>query len=87
MPYGTTGAVSPVRDESLVEARFGELMPDLMALVRRLDDDFYNSDACQVATDLVDMGRLAVADFRIHHPEVSRAATDALAWCYTYDYR
>lgn len=83
--YGST--VSPVRDESLVEIRFGDLALGLMPLVRALDDDFYDSDACHVALDGADMARRAKADFQARHPEVADAATEALAWCYTYDYR
>lgn len=84
---GHGSAMSPVRDESRVEDRFGELAVDLMPLVRALDDDCYDSDARHVAIDEADMARRAKADFQALHPEVSEAAAEALAWCYTYDYR
>jgi hypothetical protein len=80
-------APSPVRDDALVEQQFGELALDLMPLVRTLDDAFYESDARHVAVDDADMARRASADFRAVHPEVPEEAVEALAWCYTYDYR
>jgi hypothetical protein len=38
-----------------------------------------------VAVD--DMARRVKFDFQAIHPEVSDTAAQALAWCYTYDYR
>lgn len=84
---GHGSARSPVRSESKVEERFGELALDLMPLVRALDDDCYESDARHVAVDEVDMARRVKADFQDLHPEVSEAAAAALAWCYTYDFK
>jgi len=84
---GFGSSVSPVRDETLVETRFGDLATELMPLVRALDDEFYDSNARLVAVDTVDMARRAKADFRALHPEVEEKATDALAWCYTFDFR
>jgi len=84
---GHGSAMSPIRDESKVEDRFGELVLDLMPLVRALDDDCYESDARHLAVDEADMARRVKADFECLHPEVSAEAVEALAWCYTYDYR
>jgi hypothetical protein len=58
-----------------------------MPLVRELEDDFYESDARQVAAGLPEMAELASAEFARKHPEISAEATQALAWCYTYDYK
>lgn len=83
--YGS--AMWPDRDESRVEDRFGELAFDLMPLVHRLSEAFYASDARFIASDLADMSRRAKADFEVLHPEVTDAAVEALAWCYTFDHK
>jgi hypothetical protein len=51
------------------------------------EDDFYESDARYTAADIKEMGDLASAQFRRNHLEVSEEAIEALAWCYTYDYK
>jgi hypothetical protein len=71
----------------LVE-RFGsQLAADVLPLIKSLEDDFYWSNARFVAKDLVDMGEIASAQFRERHPEIPEVAVQALAWCYTYDYK
>ena len=79
---------TPTRDESEVVRRFGsDLATDLMPLIAGLENDFYQSDARHVASDLEETGELAAARFRARHPEVRQDAVSALAWCYTYGYR
>lgn len=58
-----------------------------MPRVAALEDSFYLSDARLTAPDLATMAADASAEFRERHPEVSASATQALAWCYTYDYK
>ena len=78
----------PARDEDRLVAEFGlELATELVPLVRRLDDDFYASDAHLTASDLSTMAQEASAAFRGLHPEISEEAVAALTWCYTYDYK
>jgi hypothetical protein len=78
----------PSRDEKRLIDRFGiELAGSLMPAIRQLEEDFYTSEARDVATDLREMGEIAASEFREKHPEVSEEATAALAWCYTYDYK
>jgi hypothetical protein len=78
----------PARDEQLVVEEFGtERAAELMPLIRQLVDDFYTSDAVHTVADLKEMGDKAAAQFAARHPEISEAAVDALAWCYTWDYR
>jgi hypothetical protein len=71
--------------------RFGEeLALGLLPIVTQLANEFYESDASQTAPDLVAMGDLASARFRALHPELSIEAIEAieaLAWCYTYDFK
>ena len=37
--------------------------------------------------DLSEAGMQAASEFRALRPEVSDEAVDALAWCYTYDWK
>jgi hypothetical protein len=78
----------PQRDEQRLASFLGaaaaaELLPQL----RKLQDDFYASDARYTAPDLAAMGRMAADDFRALHPEISNDAIEALTWCYTFDYK
>jgi hypothetical protein len=84
-----TGTKSwPARHESLLVERFGsELASELMPKVRALSDDFYRSEARLVAHDLTEMADAASQEFRRIHPEVSDEAVQALAWCYTFEYK
>lgn len=84
--YGSTS--SPSRDEQRLVGHFGsEGAADLLPQVRALEDDFYASDAHQTAPDLVSMGEAAANRFRELHPEIPEEAVQALAWCYTFDYK
>lgn len=78
----------PHRDDRRVVDRFGAAAAaGLLPLVRRLYDEFYDSDAHLRAASLSEMAALASADFRKKHPQLSASAIDALAWCYTFDYK
>lgn len=78
----------PARDENRLVLEFGpELAADLVPRVRRLEVDFYRSDAYLTAPDLGTMAAEASEAFRALHPEISDDAVAALAWCYTYDYK
>lgn len=79
---------SPAHDEGAVVAAFGEEQGlDLLVRVRALEDEFYLSNANNEAPDLVAMGRQAAAEFSRKHPEIGEEAVQALAWCYTYDFK
>jgi hypothetical protein len=78
----------PQRDERRLTRQFGsEATADLLPQLRKLEDDFYATDARFVAPDLETMGRIAADQFRRQHPEISDGAVQALAWCYTWDYK
>ena len=78
----------PSRDDARLVAEFGdELGADLVQTVHRLEDEFYRSDARFTEPELSAMGDKAVADFRTLHPELGPDAAEALAWCYTFDYK
>ena len=78
----------PSRDQALLIDRFGASAAEiLLPQIRRLEQEFYASDARYFAADLVSMGEAAGAEFRRNHPEISEEAIEALAWCYTYDYK
>jgi hypothetical protein len=78
----------PQRDEERLARQVGPLAAaDLLPIVRRLADEFYATNARYVAHDLIEMGELAAQDFKQRHPEITAAAIEALAWCYTFDYK
>ena len=79
---------SPSRDEARLLDRFGsEVTVELLPTIRQLEDEFYASDARHVVADLKEMGDRAATQFRSKHPEISEEAIQALAWCYTFDYK
>ena len=79
---------TPSRDEQRVVRRFGaETAAELMPSLRRLEQEFYESDAYSWASDLAAAGTAAAARFHGLHPELSSAAVQALAWCYTFDWK
>ncbi|MEU8217971.1 hypothetical protein AB0C47_19605 [Micromonospora taraxaci] len=78
----------PDRDEASLVAEFGPaLAVGVLAEVRRLEDEFYSSEASKVAPDLKSMGEQAAAEFRETHPEIGEEAVQALAWSYTFDFK
>ena len=60
---------------------------ELLPVLGGLEPDFYESDAYARAPDLVAVGNLASERFRALHLELSSRAAEALAWCYTYDWK
>ena len=71
----------------MVEQFGKDVAVDLLPIVKALEDDFYGSEARHRAPTLKEMGDQAASEFRLRHPEISEDAVQALAWCYTYDYR
>ncbi len=60
---------------------------ELLPVIRRLESEFYESDAHNTVSGLVEMASAAAAEFRERHPELSDEAVDALAWCYSWDWK
>jgi hypothetical protein len=58
-----------------------------LPILRRLEDEFYASDARFTEADLADIGDRAAARFRELHPELTHDSIEALAWCYSYDFK
>jgi hypothetical protein len=68
--------------------RFGrDRAAELVKRIHELTSEFYASDARHTVAELSEMGDLAAREFRRRHPELSDEAVDALAWCYTFDYK
>jgi hypothetical protein len=79
---------SPDRDDERVVRHFGPLVAaELIPRIVDLEQDFYQSDARHTVADLKEMGDTAARQSRARHPELSEDAVQALAWCYTFDYR
>ena len=78
----------PHHDEDRVVEMFGkEDAVELLTVLHRLENEFFESDAVHVAPDLTTMGDRAAAEFRHRHPELSDDAVAALRWCYTFTYK
>lgn len=84
---GFGSAASPVRSESMVESRIGDLAAEAMPVLLRLQSEFYSSAAYETAPSLVDAGRQARREFLDRFPGIPEEVADALEWCYTYDCR
>lgn len=84
--YGRTSW--PHRDDDALVERFGEdVALDLLRVVKALEHEFYESDARLYSADLSEIGSQAASEFRQSHPELSEDAVQALAWCYTFDFK
>lgn len=78
----------PSRDDRRLREHIGDdAFSNIIAKIKSLETDFYDSDANVVASDLEEMERVSIADFKKLHPGVADAIARALAWCYTYDFR
>ena len=78
----------PSRDERRVLDYFGEEAgAGLLAIIKQLETDFYETQAHQTTAGLAEMGRLACEDFRLKHPEADDVIVKTLAWCYSYDFK
>jgi hypothetical protein len=78
----------PHRDERRLIDTYGEASAlELVPVIRELEREFYESGARMTAPDLVSMGDRAKERFGELHPELSEDALEALAWCYTFDYK
>lgn len=78
----------PTRSESRLAERFGQdAVTKLLLTIRKLEAEFYASDARYVAADIAEMGKLASTQFQEKYPRLPKAAVDAFAWCYTWDYK
>jgi hypothetical protein len=84
--WGSTSA--PNRDEGRVAQRYGPMTAaKLMPVIKSLEDEFYASDARFTAADLAEMATLASEQFIRKHPGIDKDIVDALAWCYTFDFK
>ncbi len=78
----------PQRDDQRVIDRYGQdVALDLLPMIHRLEEEFYESDARYFAPTLIEMGDQAEERFRGLHPELAEEAVRALGWCYTFDYK
>ena len=79
---------SPHRNECLLIERFGAHKAEgILAKLKALEEEFYSSDARFVPGDIAAMGERAASCFRAKHPDVQEDVVQALAWCYTFDYK
>ena len=60
---------------------------DLLTTLRSLEADFYDSEAHLTEPGQNAMTDRAADEVRARHPDLPSAVVDALAWCYSFDYR
>jgi hypothetical protein len=85
---GWGSSPAPNRDEKRVAHRYGAATAArLLSVLKSLEDEFYASDARFTAVDLPEMAALASEQFIKKHPGIDKDIVDALAWCYTFDYK
>lgn len=78
----------PHRDDAALVQEFGSARGlDMLVALRSLEADFYSSDAHLTEPDLRAMTDRASEEFRARHPDAPPALVDALAWCYSFDYK
>lgn len=78
----------PRRDDAAVIRRFGEEQGNqLLAALKELKHEFYESEAHLTEPNLTAMATTAAGDFRKKHPGVEEEVIQALTWCYTYDWK
>jgi hypothetical protein len=84
---GKGDAIHPDRSDSRLTVRYGaERAAKLLAVIKKLEVDFYSSDAWQTA-DLAEMGEHASAQFLQKYSLLPARAVEAFAWCYTWDHK
>lgn len=75
-------------EENRVVEHFGANMAaEVLPLMYKIVDEFYATDAYEVASSQIKMGDIAEVQFRKKYPEISDEAVKALVWCYSFDNR
>jgi hypothetical protein len=78
----------PQRSEGRLAGTIGnEEANRLLPTLLELENKFYESDARHRAANSEEMLRLSTEWFQSQYPLLSRAAVEALGWCYTWDYK
>lgn len=79
---------TPSRNDDRLLARFGnEKGAFLLSEIKRMEDEFYLSDANLVAEDIQDMAKRCAEDFKRKRPGIADEIVNAFVWCYTFDYK
>lgn len=84
---GWGGMYPRCNDLRLVQQVGQENADILLPIIKKLQKDFYMTDAYYTASDLKEMAKLATLHFRDIHPELSAEVGDIFAWCYTFDFK
>ena len=78
----------PNRDDSRLRSRVEITKAErLLPIIKKLESDFYLSDAHLKASSLAEMGELAKAQFQRLNPDVPEEILEVFVWCYTFDWR
>jgi len=85
---GYGASAYPLRqDAAITEAYPPAEAVRLTTFIHGLEEEFYRSDAHATASSLSGMGAAASTRFRRVYPDLPEIIADALAWCYTFDYK
>jgi len=78
----------PTRDDSRLRSRLGFAEAErMLPIIKKLEADFYLSDAHLRASDLAEVGKLAKTEFQRLHPNVDEEIANIFVWCYTFDWK
>lgn len=77
----------PSWDKAQVGRQLGASASRYLEILEGLAEDFYSSDAKNIAADLPQMEAMAISDFKSKHPGVPDEIARALGWCYSFDNR
>ncbi|QDU55659.1 hypothetical protein [Aeoliella mucimassa] len=80
-PYPTRGDLT--KSAGVDAERVAVLMP----MIKRHEQEFYESKAHVVAMSLLEMKSMAIDDFQRKYPSLPESIAQAFAWCYTFDYK
>ncbi len=84
--YGSSAY--PFRDDATVRQAYPpQVASRLILTIRTLEGACYHSDAHLTAANLPEIGKAASPEFMPRHPSLPEVIADALAWCYTLDYK
>ena len=83
-----SGGMAPNRNDARLSQQLGaKEASDILSVIKKLEEDFYATDACYTARDLQGMVKLAKERFALIHPSVPAEVGEVFAWCYTFDFR
>ncbi len=78
----------PTRDDKRLKESYGtKASEELLQVIKKLENDFYSSNAGVIASNIQEVAKLSSEQFKKKHPALPEEITKIFAWCYTFDYK